>query len=168
MNNINELLNQYQFNLKGKIEKIIKENISNNDCLINRIALVYDRGQYEIIPPIIGILYNKDFPEDDFESLWNPEEFDLYATKELAIDSSPENLVNTINMLCRENRRNEESVITMFLAICIEMTKWIRNTQKDKNSFFFATDPEMVEIKKNLSIIKNKVTGIDNRMPDWF
>ena len=165
MDDLKSALTEYSEKFVATTRKTVDK--IENFRKINRCALVYDRGKYTILPPVLGILFDQDFTGVDLECLWNPEEFDVYAARELelSIISSSQEI---INQKCRENRRNEDAVVSMLVDSCAEMSRWLRETLKKNDVFFFATDPEMVETKKNVRAINNIVGNVDDRMPDWF
>ncbi|MBL8299989.1 MAG: hypothetical protein JNN30_16745 [Rhodanobacteraceae bacterium] len=136
-----------------------------------RIAFVYDEGSSTVFPLTVGVLprkiedayRDKRKSDSDYQLLWNPEEFPIYATQDLLLqidDAASEAIQSAIaddagffaQIRSAINRGCHDANLALAAKHCI----------------VFATDPELVDVRANVAAIGNISAELAAEMPDWF
>lgn len=128
----------------------------------SRIAVVYDPGSSSLFPLAVALLpreteaaYRARITQDsDYEWLWNPAEFPLYATPDLLINL-PEDLVGDLSL---------EEARAHILKGC----SLANDLLGQHGCFAFATDPELVDARANVAAIQGIPATLKTEIPSWF
>ncbi|MES2821395.1 MAG: hypothetical protein V4812_20670 [Pseudomonadota bacterium] len=136
----------------------------------SRIAIVYDFGSLDFFPLSIACLkkeveieYRKKITTNtDFQLLWNPEEFPIYATAELQIRVSGD-LEDFVQKQIESGGGYERDIRSSINFACARL-----NHEYESSPFFFSTDPELADVKDNLISIGNIPDAFVKAVPDWF
>jgi hypothetical protein len=152
------------------------ENVHGDDPL-SKVVLVYDHGQNEIVPPVMGVLtkaheaqMRSSMQGDDLaESLWNPEEFTEFASQELApnFDSKADKLFDEINQRVRSDRALEEQVVMAINDACERLSERLRVGSQNLATLVYATDPELVDLRTNVERLKTNNSSLLVDIPSW-
>ncbi|MCQ4166525.1 hypothetical protein [Tahibacter harae] len=135
-----------------------------------RIVFVYDEGSSTLFPLAVGVLpraVEKKYragrrSDSDFQLLWNPEEFPHYATPELLLRLDAA-VCDAVQAHLAEGGRFSQ-VRVAINAGCRDANKVLAG----RDCFAFATDPELVDVRRNVAAIGNIPALTAAEMPDWF
>lgn len=163
-NEYKDLSNSIFLSIKNKL---LKFNISEY-C---RFSIVYDFGSLEFFPLTMGGLSKaieneyrlKISSPSDFQLLWNPAEFPIYATPDLQIDVPDEIKLFVQKGLENSNKNHEMSIRKSLSIACKNLNQFYNN-----NPFFFNTDPELLDLKENISLIENIPVEFSSELPKWL
>lgn len=136
-----------------------------------RIVFVYDEGSGMLFPLSVGVLpravekrYRAGRRSDsDFQLLWNPEEFPHYATPELQLCLDAD--------VCEAVQVHLASGGGRFSQVRVAINTGCREANRllaGRDCFAFATDPELVDLRRNVTAIGNIPALTAAEMPDWF
>jgi hypothetical protein len=136
-----------------------------------RIVFVYDEGSDVLFPLPVGVLpraVEKKYragrrSDSDFQLLWNPEEFPIFATPELQLKIGAD--------IGEAVREHIASGTGRFGQVRVAINAGCRDANKqlaERSCFAFATDPELVDVRRNVTAIGNIPALTAAEMPDWF
>jgi hypothetical protein len=136
-----------------------------------RIAVVYDEGSSTVFPLTVGVLprkvetaYRENRKSDsDYQLLWNPAEFPTYATQDLLLDID-ESISDTIQSAIAEDRGFFGKLKSAINRGCHDANVALAA----KHCTVFATDPELVDVRANVTAIGNIPAALAAEMPEWF
>lgn len=136
-----------------------------------RIVFVYDEGGAALFPLGVGVLpraVEKKYragrrSDSDFQLLWNPEEFPHFATPELqlCLDAA---VCDAVQAQLAAGGARFSQVRVAINAGCRDANKLLAS----RDCFAFATDPELVDVRRNVAAIGNIPALTAAEMPDWF
>ena len=136
-----------------------------------RIAFVYDEGRSSVFPLTVGLLAReveaayraRRASDSDYQLLWNPEEFPLYATQDLllSIDEASSDAIQA------EIAADAEAFQRVRAAIN-QGCRAANTALAPRRCIAFATDPELVDVRGNVEAIGNIPSALAAEMPEWF
>lgn len=136
-----------------------------------RVAFVYDEGSSSVFPLTVGLLPRdveaayraKRASDSDYQLLWNPEEFPLYATEDLLL-SVDEASSEAIQAEIAADGDAFQRVRAAINQGCRAANAALAGRQ----CIAFATDPELVDVRANVEAIGNIPAALAAEMPEWF
>lgn len=136
-----------------------------------RIAFVYDEGSSTVFPLTVGLLprkvesayRDKRQSDSDYQLLWNPEEFPLYATQDLLL-----HVDDTVSEAIQSALAEDDGYFAQVKSAINQGCRDANVALAPKHCIAFATDPELVDVRANVAAIGNVPAPAAAEMPEWF